>query len=769
VPHPWVIRSSEMNPSNRNKTILIMLNIKLHLFGMFVNFLNKVYLKVQLDDGFTNTWVRLVLKRSAQRGTVDTIAWIKAIRLACTRYLSGQPLKDSPGNGVQVNSDGLPKDVPVADLFVGMNPSKVRLALTLLGVSRLLPGWKSPDLSSITDPCSVTVDPNLGVELAGIVKKLGWKIELPQWEACHTTTKSGPNAQALIGSIEDASLLSDEQISDLFTIGGEGLVRLIGTIRLISPLAWLSSFKLMPKGRLARLTLVKDKEAKCRIVAILDYWTQTALKPLHDALMRLLKGLKGDCTFNQGSFRSSLPRRGPYYSMDLSSATDRMPVSLQVSVLEALVGNKEYVEAWRRLVIDRDYWACWLRPHVALRYAVGQPMGAYSSWTLFSVTHHAIVRLAATRAGLSPRWSNYALLGDDIVITNHDVAKEYRAILASIGVEVSEQKTHVSEDTYEFAKRWISRGTEVSAAPFGSLFEAITFVGRSSLPDPEKVLPSKAVKRVSYYLVATWFRELEGRWLPRSHTMVSRGLLASFFQLLGCAAYERLADKAWKFYLLPSREDSRHLRNVKSEILAKMILSGSLGCFSWRRATERIGVLLNECKARVLEEAIKRHMHVLTRFQLEGTKYLHLMPEGLDAQSVLLSLPPFAVLRRNIAELQLEFDKAHRVRDSDDISQWLHLDVRLFLDPFAALSTRKAKIQASSRATILNHLTAMCRGIETIRNLSVSDISLKALVELIMNHHVVPTPGNRSKKRKFVKFSLNTDHITDVNGLGKKS
>jgi hypothetical protein len=145
------------------------------------------------------------------------------------------------------------------------------------------------------------------------------------------------------------------------------------------------------------------------------------------------------------------------------------------------------------------------------------------------------------------------------------------------------------------------------------------------------------------------------------------------------------------------------------------------------------------------------------------------MPEGLDAQSVLLSLPPFAVLRRNIAELQLEFDKAHRVRDSDDISQWLHLDVRLFLDPFAALSTRKAKIQASSRATILNHLTAMCRGIETIRNLSVSDISLKALVELIMNHHVVPTPGNRSKKRKFAKFSLNTDHITDVTGLGKKS
>jgi hypothetical protein len=99
-------------------------------------------------------------------------------------------------------------------------------------------------------------------------------------------------------------------------------------------------------------------------------------------------------------------------------------------------------------------------------------MGAYSSWALFAVSHHVAVRLAAERAGY-PDFQAYALLGDDIVLTNERVAREYRALLDEIGVSISDTKSHVSSDTYEFAKRWIHRGTEVSPAPLGSLFEAM--------------------------------------------------------------------------------------------------------------------------------------------------------------------------------------------------------------------------------------------------------------------------------------------------------
>jgi hypothetical protein len=45
------------------------------------------------------------------------------------------------------------------------------------------------------------------------------------------------------------------------------------------------------------------------------------------------------------------------------------------------------------------------------------------------------------------------ILGDDIVIKNDKVAKTYIKVMNSLGVDISLNKTHVSFDTYEFAKR----------------------------------------------------------------------------------------------------------------------------------------------------------------------------------------------------------------------------------------------------------------------------------------------------------------------------
>jgi hypothetical protein len=339
-------------------------------------------------------------------------------------------------------------------------------------------------------------------------------------------------------------------------------------------------------------------------------------------------------------------------------------------------------------------------------------------------------------------WQAYVLLGDDIVLTNDAVAKEYRTIMNELGVSISEQKTHVSQDTYEFAKRWIHRGLEVTGAPLGSLFEAMRF----HKGHVESELPTKFLRHVSYYEVATWFREVEARWLPRSHTLVSRGLLADFFLVLGRGPLAgRLAEKAWKFFLLPSRDDSRLLRRIKCDLLGSIVLKGILGFSHFKKSATFVGIYLNECKARVLEEAIKRQLGDLRRFQLELQRFVDLVPEGFDAQSLLFSLPPFGVLRRNIAELQLEYDKAHAVRESDDLMQWLHLDVQLFLDPFATLSTRKNKTIASSKATILNYLTSMCSGIARMRAIAVTDISLEQLIEVIQRTNVLPTRGTKKK------------------------
>jgi hypothetical protein len=93
--------------------------------------------------------------------------------------------------------------------------------------------------------------------------------------------------------------------------------------------------------------------------------------------MGILRGIKTDCTFNQDSFNSKLPSSGPYYSFDLSAATDRMPILLQKKIVSSVIGE-ERAEAWARLLTQLEF-VNHKFPGVSFKYETGQPMGAYSS------------------------------------------------------------------------------------------------------------------------------------------------------------------------------------------------------------------------------------------------------------------------------------------------------------------------------------------------------------------------------------------------------
>lgn len=64
-------------------------------------------------------------------------------------------------------------------------------------------------------------------------------------------------------------------------------------------------------------------------------------------------------------------------------------------------------------------------------------------------------------------------MGDDIVIYDDIVAKRYMKIMDRLGVELSPAKSHVSKDSYEFAKRWFRRGIEVTGLPVKGLVEQL--------------------------------------------------------------------------------------------------------------------------------------------------------------------------------------------------------------------------------------------------------------------------------------------------------
>lgn len=107
-----------------------------------------------------------------------------------------------------------------------------------------------------------------------------------------------------------------------------------------------------------------------------------------------------------------------------------------------------------------------------VRYAVGNPMGAYSSWATFAVAHHFLIYDICHELGVDWRTLPYALLGDDIVIGDRQVAERYLQRLEMLGVGVSRPKTHVSDHFLEFAKRIQWRGTEVTPFPVSALWEA---------------------------------------------------------------------------------------------------------------------------------------------------------------------------------------------------------------------------------------------------------------------------------------------------------
>lgn len=83
------------------------------------------------------------------------------------------------------------------------------------------------------------------------------------------------------------------------------------------------------------------------MIGITDFWTQILFRPLHDAIYRQLDKLPADGTRDQQRpIRRVLQLLGVHslrdlkgrsvQSLDLSAATDRLPIKLQVQILNEL-------------------------------------------------------------------------------------------------------------------------------------------------------------------------------------------------------------------------------------------------------------------------------------------------------------------------------------------------------------------------------------------------------------------------------------------------
>jgi hypothetical protein len=134
---------------------------------------------------------------------------------------------------------------------------------------------------------------------------------------------------------------------------------------------------------IGKLSFKEEAAGKLRVFAMVDIITQSLLGPLHESLFSLFKELPNDFTHNQDkgfAYVQSLSlKHGRSFGYDLSAATDRLPLSSQISVLDSLYGIGKI---WGNILINRDYVISkndyGIEPQ-SIRYAVGQPMGALSS------------------------------------------------------------------------------------------------------------------------------------------------------------------------------------------------------------------------------------------------------------------------------------------------------------------------------------------------------------------------------------------------------
>jgi hypothetical protein len=105
-----------------------------------------------------------------------------------------------------------------------------------------------------------------------------------------------------------------------------------------------------------------------------------------------------------------------------------------------------------------------------VEYKVGQPMGILSSWSVFALTHHAIIEYCAFKEGLN-HFRDYVVLGDDVAIFNTRVSDRYLMVMKSAGVTISHSKSYhyLPCDPFppsaEIAKRLLYKDSEITPIP----------------------------------------------------------------------------------------------------------------------------------------------------------------------------------------------------------------------------------------------------------------------------------------------------------------
>jgi hypothetical protein len=314
--------------SSYNEKIIIMMTDQV---------VNLAKVESKLSQKHTIVYSDMVNHYVKHNGVDYTIKIIKQLKNYVERYSMG--LEVEPIRFLKSNKRGFPNLLRPYKGFISGSPSQKRAVVSLFKIVDNLTVEPKMDTTSITAPSTGVIPPEMvkyAEDFNGIRKYS------ESYTNIHLSSKAGPNGKATICRIKDLQALSSEPeilqaLCNLHSASGIGV--------------WLKEVVNRKKHfddgiyRSCKLSLIRDKAGKTRVIAIGDYWSQSALKPIHNWLITRLKRITSDATHSQGIAKrhitAKLNKANFVGTADLSRATDRFPAALTASILRKKLGDEK--------------------------------------------------------------------------------------------------------------------------------------------------------------------------------------------------------------------------------------------------------------------------------------------------------------------------------------------------------------------------------------------------------------------------------------------
>lgn len=437
-------------------------------------------------EKLVSRYMDYVRKTSQSRGRLKTVVHMKEIYNVALRYSAG--IRFEPIPFCRTNSDNLPRFLTPwrKDLKGSYNRRRA-----ILGVLQLYKLISTPEaqysISTITDPYRGELNP-IWLPTFKATLEQTFPSELREARigslrgSLKISGKNGPNGPAMVTlHVDRKALRGSKLLEDIRTLAAltnnDELLTILSLTQPAESLEFAHRKGHAPAH--SRLRVKHESGGKARVFATLDNFSQSSLKPIHNFLMNWLNRNPKDGTESHATAANAVKRwtgtNHKIWSFDLTSATDRYPLFLQEIVMQHLFGS-EIKSLWKNIISNREF----IKPegNGSVRYSVGQPMGALSSWATFAVTHHIHIMTAAKLANARPDTYDYRIIGDDIAIfRNAGVAKWYIRMMTDLSVPFSTAKSIVPSDcttnksVAELAKRVFVGGIELSPIPPDSIIE----------------------------------------------------------------------------------------------------------------------------------------------------------------------------------------------------------------------------------------------------------------------------------------------------------